>query len=453
MNQIETRKESTIKDFLEVFFRRKWIIVGIVAVATIVAFIANMREPAIYESSAKVLVKRGEQPGVFSRSVQILTWEEEISSQIEMVKSIIVSGRAQELFADYAPPGYTPKSRIDVNRIGTGVVGTSNVIWIAYSSSDPIFCEIAVNAIANAYKEYYQRVRTPPEMEDFFSRGMQTMKEEIEYWRERKERVSREWGIVDLPQQQLETVRSLGLYRREFDEASRDLTERESIVRYLEDLKARNEDELPTVTAGLLGSVRETAVERIRNIIMDLRIKESELAVGYTGEHKKLREVREQINEMERMLDIEIDAMLSINKTQVDILRTRRQYLSDMVKRFEEESRTYPEKEVEFERINAALLRVQGNYNRLVEQHMASKVSLASNPEWTVTILNNASPGYRKKTRDYVRMALGPVFSLIIALGFAFFIDNLDHSIKNVAEAEETLNLQVLASFPDRQRK
>ena len=453
MNQVEARKESTIKDFLEVIFRRKWIIVGIVTVATAVAFIVNMREPAVYESSVKALVKRGEQPGVFSRSVQTLTWEEEISSQIEMVKSTIVADRAQELFADYAPAGYTPKAKINVNRVGAGVVGTSNVIWVAYSSNDPIFCEVAANAIINAYKEYYQRVRTPPEMEDFFSREMQTMKEEIEYWRERKERVATEWGIVDLHQQQLETVRSLGQYRREFEEISQDLEEKESVVRDLDDLKARDKEELPTVTAGLLGAARETAVERLRNSITDLRVRESELAVGYTGEHKKLREVREQLAEMERMLDVEIDAMLSINKTQIEIMRSRQQYLRDMVQRFEEESRTYPEKEVELERIHAALLRVQENYNRLVEQHMASKVALASNPEWSVTILNPASPGYRKKTRDYVRMALGPVFSLIVALGFAFFIDNLDHSIKNVSDAEESLNLQVLASFPDRERK
>jgi len=453
MNQVEARKESTIKDFLEVIFRRKWIIVGIVTVATAVAFIVNMREPAVYESSAKVLVKRGEQPGVFSRSVQTLTWEEEISSQIEMVKSTIVADRAHELFADYAPAGYTPKAKINVNRVGAGVVGTSNVIWVAYSSDDPVFCEVAVNAIVNAYKEYYQRVRTPPEMEDFFSREMQTMKEEIEYWRERKERVATEWGIVDLQQQQLETVRSLGQYRRELEEVSQDLEEKESVVRYLDDLKARDKAELPTVTAGLLGAVRETAVERLRNGITDLRVRESELAVGYSGEHKKLREVREQLAEMERMLDVEIDAMLSINKTQIEIMRSRQQYLRDMVQRFEEESRTYPEKEVELERIHAALLRVQENYNRLVEQHMASKVALASNPEWNVTILNPASPGYRKKTRDYVRMALGPAFSLIVALGFAFFIDNLDHSIKNVSDAEESLNLQVLASFPDRERK
>jgi capsular polysaccharide biosynthesis protein len=70
-----------------------------------------------------------------------------------------------------------------------------------------------------------------------------------------------------------------------------------------------------------------------------------------------------------------------------------------------------------------------------------------------VTILNPASPAVRKKTRDYVRIALGPAFSLIIALGLAFFVDNLDHSIKNISEAEESLGLSVLASCPETNRK
>ena len=76
-------------------------------------------------------------------------------------------------------------------------------------------------------------------------------------------------------------------------------------------------------------------------------------------------------------------------------------------------------------------------------------MTIASNPEWTVTILSGASPANRKKNLDYVRMALGPVFSIIFALGFAFFIDNLDHSIKNIVDAEESLGLPVLASFPE----
>ncbi len=109
----------------------------------------------------------------------------------------------------------------------------------------------------------------------------------------------------------------------------------------------------------------------------------------------------------------------------------------------------YPEMDVELRRIDTELAQAETQYEELSKQHMSAKISIASNPEWNVTILSPASPGYQKKTRDYVRMALGPLFSLVVALGFAFFIDNLDHSIKNVAEAEETLGCQVLASFPD----
>lgn len=454
MERTESRRESTVKDFLEIIFRRKWIIVGIVAIATVIIFIISMREAAIYESSARVLVKRGEQPGVFTRGTQPLTWEEEISSQIEMVRSTIVVDRARRLMADYMPSGYKTDWTINVFSVSAGVVSTSNVIWVAYTASDPIFCEVAVNSIINAYKQYYQEVRTPPEMEDFFSREMNTMKEELEYWRERKERVESEWGIVDLKQQQLETIRKLGVYKQELEEVSRDLVEKESIVQRLEDIRDRGMNERSAVTSGLLGmSARESGIDGLRSRLRDLLVKESELSVGFTGEHQKLKEIREQIDELKNLLDKEIESLLYINNTQIEIMKSRRQYLLSMVRQTEKEKKTYPEKAVELERINATLIHLQDNYERLVEQHMTSKIMVASNPEWTVTILNPATPGYRKKTRDYVRMALGPLFSLIVALGFAFFLDNLDHSIKNVTEAEESLDLQVLASFPDKKRE
>jgi uncharacterized protein involved in exopolysaccharide biosynthesis len=454
MERIESRKESTVKDFLEIIFRRKWAVVSIVVVATAIILILNMRGAAIYESSARVLVKRGEQPGVFTRGAQPMTWEEEISSQIEMVKSTIVVDRAQKLMADYMPPGYKTDWMISIGGVNAGVVSTSNVIWVAYTASDPIFCEVAVNSIINAYKQYYQEIRTAPEMEDFFSREMNTMKEELEYWRERKERVEFEWGIVDLDQQQLEIIRTHEVYKRELEEVSRELMEKESIVQRLEDIRDRDMDERSIVTSSLLGvSARETGIEGLRKQLKDFLIKESELSVGFTGEHQELKEVREQINELKNLLDREIESLLYISNTQIEILRSRRQHLGDIVRQIAEEKRTYPEKEVEINRINATLAYLQDNYDRLGEQHMTSKITVASNPEWTVTILNPATYAYRKKTRDYVRMALGPLFSLIVALGFAFFLDNIDHSIKNVAEAEETLKLQVLASFPDKGRE
>jgi len=198
MDEFQYQRESTIKDFIEVIFRRKWMILGVVAVATTVVIFLNMREPAVYESSAKILVKRGEMQSVFSKSVRTLTWEEEIASQIELVKSQVVVNRAQELIDNYFPEGYKTNERINLGSVNADVAGTSNVIWVTYTSGDPVFCEAAVNAIVNAYREYYQKIRTPPEMEDFFSQEIQSIKTELEFWRSEKERVLKEWNILDL---------------------------------------------------------------------------------------------------------------------------------------------------------------------------------------------------------------------------------------------------------------
>ena len=52
-----------------------------------------------------------------------------------------------------------------------------------------------------------------------------------------------------------------------------------------------------------------------------------------------------------------------------------------------------------------------------------------------------------RKTKDYVRMALAPIFSLIVGLGLVFFMESLDHSIKGAADAEESIGLPVLATL------
>jgi hypothetical protein len=133
----------------------------------------------------------------------------------------------------------------------------------------------------------------------------------------------------------------------------------------------------------------------------------------------------------------EIQTQILLNKNRLHIIREREEILREIISKLEAQKLKYPQAEVELERIDAALEKLKRTYDDVVEQQMAAKISRASNPEWTVTILNPASRASQRKTRDYVRMALGPAFSLIIALGLAFFVDNLDHSIKNISEAEE----------------
>ena len=448
--QRSLQKESTVKDFLEVVFRRKWLIVGIVAVATLSVILLSLREPAVYQSSAKALVRRGEVQGVFSQYVRTLAWEEEIASQIELVKSYVVLRRAREIMAQFYPEGYEPSETIQEHRTDAGVISTSNVIWVTYDSSDPVFCEVAVNAIVNAYKEYYHRFRTPPEMDDFFESEILSLKEEIDYWLERKERVYRDWDIVDIENQRRNLTEKLARYKEKLDDLDQEIEEKRSIIDNLQEMKQAGNEQMIAASSGFTDSMLEQAVvENLRTQYQKLKIEESTLSQRYTDENRELIIVRKQIENISEMLEKEIETQIIMKRSQYNVLMKKRSTLAGIIEKIEEESDSYPAKEVEVDRITAALTQLNENYFNLLESRTDAKMTIASNPEWTVTILSEATPASRKKSRDYVRMALGPVFSIIFALGFAFFVDNLDHSIKNISDAEESLGLPVIASFPE----
>jgi uncharacterized protein involved in exopolysaccharide biosynthesis len=448
--RVEFKKESTVKDFLEVIFRRKWIIIGIVAVATSLIAFLNLRGPALYQSSAKVLVKRGETQGVFTQYVRTLSWEEEIASQIEMMKSLVVIERANELIKELSPEGYEAPGQINPGAVNSGVIGTSNVIWLTYDATDPTFCEIAVNSIVNSYKEYYQKIRTPPEMDDFFNSEMKIIKDEIDYWLERKEKVYRSWDIIDLDEQSKFLVMSRRSYQEKLDEVVEERRGKQVIIQRLRELRNMGPEERIAATSSFAESILEqNVVLSLRTTLKDLLVEESELRGKFTDENLELVRVRQRIKDVEAMIDNEIEAQIVIHSAQLDVLLERERTLRSIIERLGRESDDYPSKEVEVDRIESTLEQLNENYAELMEQHLNAKMSLASNPEWTVTILSAATPARRSRTRDYVRLALGPIFSILGALGFAFFIDSLDQSLKNTAEAEVVLGLQVLASFPE----
>ncbi|MBN1165274.1 MAG: hypothetical protein JXB45_11890 [Candidatus Krumholzibacteriota bacterium] len=448
-----TTRETTIKDFLEVIFRRKWIVVGMVSVSTIIVLYLNLREPAVYEASGRVLVKRGEAIGVFSNYVRTLSWEEEIASQIEMIKSQIVIGRAQELIGEYLPAEFETEERINPGRVSSGVITTSNVLYIAYTGRNPVFCEAAVNAIIHAYKEYYQRTRTPPEMEDFFSHEIVTYKEEMEYWRNLKSRLEKEWGIVDIDVQRKSTLLRLDKYQNDLDEISTSMSEIEAVIIDLEKALELNPDEqFALITNHFQFGGKKTVIDNLKENLTTLEMEESEMSASFTDDYPELVKVRRQKEDIYRKLDQEIRSIITMKRSTYNILNNKSQVIADIMRQIEEDLDKFPQREIELNRIAAALARVESGYDNLIEQQMNSRITTASNPEWTVTILSQASPAYQKRTRDYVRIALGPLFSLIVSLGFAFFMDNLDHSIKNVSEAEDALGFRVLASFPEAKR-
>ena len=108
-----------------------------------------------------------------------------------------------------------------------------------------------------------------------------------------------------------------------------------------------------------------------------------------------------------------------------------------------------PQIRVELDRLNRDIGQKQDEYEQLRSSQLLTRINRATSPDYTVTILAPASSPYAKKTRDYVRMALAPLMSLVVGFLLAFFLDSLDHSLRTSSEVEQHLGVPVLASLPD----
>jgi len=257
-------------------------------------------------------------------------------------------------------------------------------------------------------------------------------------------------GAVDINFQVRNSLSKIERYQTALEKVRDEKMEMERTLETLEEFKTSDVGALAAVTSAFTGDqVKKTRLEQYLEQLVELRLDESRLSVKYTDDHMEIKKIKQQIQALNVFVESEIQGSIDIKRKQLDIVISREENLMELMAALIDESTTYPEKGVELHRIERTLGILEKRLDLLQQQHLSSRINMASNPDWSVTILAPAARAYQKKTRDYVRMALGPIFSLIIALGFAFFMNNLDHSIKNVSEAEDALGFQVLSSFPD----
>jgi len=70
-----------------------------------------------------------------------------------------------------------------------------------------------------------------------------------------------------------------------------------------------------------------------------------------------------------------------------------------------------------------------------------------------VVLLAPAGVATPSNQLDIVRLLLAPAFSLLVGIAIAFFIDGLDLTVRTANQAEEYLDLPVLASLSERRRR
>src|SRR5262249_47015039 len=142
---------TSIRDFVAVIFRRKWIILSVFALTATVTAATVLSRPTVWESTGKILVKRGVKDSIYGSYIRTLSWAEDLSSEVETAHSTVVLQRAQGMLDKQRERQHKPRVVIDPVRVAVAVQGESNVLGISYADLKPEVCVEVANAVMQAY--------------------------------------------------------------------------------------------------------------------------------------------------------------------------------------------------------------------------------------------------------------------------------------------------------------
>lgn len=449
----EIRQETTLRDFLNVLFRRKWLILSVVCLATVTVAYLNAKKPAFWESTSRILVERGEQEDVFTSRVRYLSWEEEVSSQIEVILSEVVFSGAGKIFSDsLAARGRSTDAVFNPGRVRASVVGESNVYAIRYTDLNPKLAQLGCQAMTESFRDYYLKQKAPPELEEFFFTQISDVKSDLEHWQAKRREFLNEKQFFGMVEESRMLLGRLGNMEQELIALDADVSAQESRVNNLFELTQKSGKELANELAMRLSSqvsIQRAMVETIKLNLQTLNMRREELLQKYTERHPEVIAVDEQITDLHDGLKREIENAYQIESQELQSLYTERATLAAEIEESKRKLNELPDKDHELSKYDIQIDNLKNKYELLLKKQSETDIAIAGRTKWDVTVLSDASSPYSKKTNDYLRLALGPLLSIVVGLGLAFFLETLDHSVKTMSDAEEYLEVPVLATISE----
>lgn len=452
----DRRHDATLRDFLNVVFRWKYLILLIFLGTTFAMIFARASKPTTYVASARLLVERGERPSVFATTPRYLNWAEEMSSQLEVVLSEAVFSGARRIFADSLQARGIPGSRtFNAGSVRAEVVGESNVIVIAYSGLDPLTCELGCAAMTESYIAYYREATAPPEMEDFFVSEIDDALAELTEWRQRKSELLAREEYVGVQEAGTHLMYKLSRFETEITAIESDLSVARMQLAKLKELVELPMDELEQrfSATSTESQVQSRAMSDIRWELQRHKTRREELLARYTEKHPEVIAVQSQIDDLRDQLRQEVQNAYDLALNDYEQLAAKLATVRGSYAQTQQEIAGLPEKQKELSRIESNIRANEERYQLLVAKQHEAAIAVATSEDFEIAVLSPPSKASARRTGDYVRLAFGPFLSLIVALGLAFFLESMDHSLKNPAEVEQYLGTRVLATVAEERRK
>jgi uncharacterized protein involved in exopolysaccharide biosynthesis len=451
MNEPTTeRGETSLRDFLSVVFRRRGIVAAVFLASVAVVVAMGRLSPTEYESVSQVLINRGQPESAYNSRVRVLSWEEDLNSELEVVSSPHILSLAQKLL-DSAKVKDSRGKPVKINpaRVTSSTPGRSSVIVVRVRDADPQAAREIARSVTQAYKEFRLSVRTVPEIDTFFQERIEEVRAQIEDWEERRVGFMAEESISKIDDERSSLLAVKGQAEMDLTRVNQDLAADESRAELLRAMleRAREDPSQEIYAFSEPGQSDDQVILQIRRELINRRSELFAARGRYQESHPDVLRLVDQVSQLEQLLIQEVGNYVRHFEARVEVIRARADALRSSIEYCDGEIASFPTKEARLAAFDRMIDRLGVEYKSLADRQIQVQMEKAGTPDWNVLVLQPASEPVMVRMNDSIRLAVIPVIGLFVALALAFVLDGMDHSLKDAAEVERHLGLPVLGSI------
>jgi len=475
------------RDLLAIGFRRKRILLTCLVGMVVGTVAAMVLLPAKYEAQARILVKRERVDPVVSAEknspvmVREEVTEEELNSEVELIESddvlrqaVTTCGldRKKELFAlDFWPFALSPEKRIaeavsDMRgKLKVEPIKKTNMIRIAYTSSNGQLAARVLNVLANAYLEKHLAVQRAPGQLQFFEQETERYQKNLNDAEEQLKKFADERGGVAPQLARDITLQKLNEFSAELEKIRADMAGTEQRIR---DLQTQANSTPGRLTTAIRESDDAAVLQQLKSTLMSLELKRTELLTKFQPGYRLVQEVEKEIADTRTAITAEeskplreqttdqnptyswISTELAKAKSDYSALQARAAATEATVQMYQTNAHELEEKGL----IQQDLLRTakanEDNYllylhkreearmSDALDQTRILNVALADQPAVPVIPINS----------PWMLGLVGALLAVTVSIGAAVTTEYLDTSFRTPAEVSAELNIPVLAAIP-----
>ena len=447
--QTTERGETSLRDFLSIVFRRKGIVAAVFLASVAVVVAMGRLTPMEYESVSQVLINRGQPESAYNSRVRVLSWEEDLNSELEVVSSPHILSLAQKLLDSGRVKDSRGKPvKINPARVTSASPGKSSVVIVRVRDSDPQAAREIARSVTQAYKEFRLSVRTVPEIDTFFQERIEEVRAQIEDWEERRVGFMAEESISKIDDQRSSIFQVKQQAEMDLTKVSGDLAAYESSVELLRAMleRAREDPSQEIYAFSESGQSDDQVILQIRKELVTRRSELFAARSSYQENHPDVLRLVDQVSQLEQLLIQEVGNYLRHLEARVEVIRARADALRSSIEYCDGELASFPTKEARLASFDRMIDRLGVEYKSLADRQMQAQMERTGTPDWNVLVLQSASEPVLVRMNDSIRLAVIPVVGFFVALALAFVLDGMDHSLKDAGEVERHLGLPVLGS-------